>query len=138
MADSLSDLVDKAIEKELDAGMRYVWQYLTAQNLDIKNEFRDNAVGKIKQAMRIGEHLLVLGEVPAGAPENIGRSLKEMIDLDVRAEHEAIRLYEDIIEKATREEDETTRRLFEKILAEEKERKTLLKCAQGRASKKLI
>lgn len=138
MTVSLPDLVDKAIEKELNAGIRYVWQYLSVQNLDIKKEFRDNAVGKIRQAMKIGEHLMVLGEIPESAPENIGRSLKEMIDLDVKAEHESIKLYEEIIEKASREDDEATCRLFESILAEEKERKTLLKCAQGRAAKKLI
>jgi bacterioferritin len=138
VAYSLPDLVDKAVEKELDAGMRYVWQYLTAQNLDIKNDFRDNAIRKFRQAMKVGEHLLVLGEVPVSAPENIGRSLKEMIDIDMKAENETMKLYRDIIAKASKEGDETTRKLFENILIKEKERKTLLKCAQGRATKKLI
>jgi len=138
MADLLLDLLDRAIEKELSASLRYVWQYLTVESSDIKDNFRDNAIEKLKQVMKIGEHLLDLGEVPASAPENIGRSLKEMIELDLKAENEVIKIYKEIIEVASKEEDAATRTLFERILTEEKERKSVLMCALGRAAKKVI
>ena len=138
MADLLSDLLDKAIEKELKSSIRYAWQYLMAQNLDIREDFRTNALEKLKQAMKIGEHLFDLGEIPASAPENIGRSLKEMIDLDLKAENEVIKIYQGIIEEASKDEDAATLELFEKILTEEKERKKVLMCALGRATRKAI
>ena len=138
MADLLSDLLDKAIEKELKSSIRYAWQYLMAQNLDIREDFRTNALEKLKQAMKIGEHLFDLGEIPASAPENIGRSLKEMIDMDLKAENEVIKIYQGIIEEASKDEDAATLELFEKILTEEKERKKVLMCALGRATRKAI
>ena len=138
MTDLLLDLLDKAIEKELSASLRYIWQYLTVESSDIKDTFRDNAIEKSKQVMKIGEHLFNLGEIPASAPENIGRSLKEMIELDLKAENEVIKIYKEIIEVASKEEDIATCTLFEKILTEEQERKSVLMCARGRAAKKLI
>ena len=138
MTDLLLDLLDKAIEKELKSSIRYVWQYLMVQKSDIKDDFRANAIKKLEQVMRIGDHLFNLGEFPASTPENIGRSRGEMIDIDLKAENEAIKIYQEIIGEADKEEDEVTRKLFEKILTEEKERKSVLMCARGRATKKII
>lgn len=138
MVDSLLDLLDKAIEKNLSASIRYVWQYLTPESAEIKDDFRDNAIEKLKQAMMMGEQLLELGEIPASASENVGRSIKEMIDLDLKSENEVIKIYQRIIEIASKEGDVATRRLFEEILGEEKERKMVLLCARGRAAKKGI
>ena len=137
MTDLLLDLLDKAIEKELSASLRYMWQYLMVESSDIKDTFRDNAIEKSKQVMKIGEHLFNLGEIPASAPENIGRSLKEMIEHDLKAENEVIKIYKEIIEVASKE-DIATRTLFEKILTEEKERKSVLMCARGRATAKIM
>jgi bacterioferritin len=44
-----------------------------------------------------------------------------MLEDDLQAEEEAIKLYKGIIDLARKEEDHTTRRLFEKILADEEE-----------------
>jgi bacterioferritin len=132
MADLLLDLLDRAIEKELSASLRYVWQYLTVESSDIKDDFGDNALEKLKQGMKIGGHLLDLGEIPAGAPENIGRSLKEMIELDLKAENEVMKIYKEIFDVASKEEDVATQTLFERILTEENERKSVLMCALGR------
>lgn len=44
-----------------------------------------------------------------------------MIELDKKAEEEAIQLYKKIIEVAQNEEDITTARLFRKILEQEEE-----------------
>jgi bacterioferritin (cytochrome b1) len=138
MTDLLLDLVDKAIEKELKSSIRYVWQYLMVQKSDIKDDFRANAIKKLEQVMRIGDHLFDLGEFPASTPEDIGRSRGEMIDIDLKAENEVIKIFQEIIGEAAKEEDEVTRKLFEKILTEEKERKSVLMCARGRATKKII
>jgi bacterioferritin len=56
-------------------------------------------------------------------PNNVvvGSTLEEMLRLDQGAEEEAITLYKQTIKVASDEGDITTRRLFEKILAEEEE-----------------
>jgi bacterioferritin len=46
-----------------------------------------------------------------------------MVELDLKAEDEAIELYTEIIRVADREEDTTTRLLFEEILMAEEEHK---------------
>lgn len=138
MADLLLDLLNKTIEKELSASIRYMWQSLTVEISDIRDSFKDNAVDKLKKVMKIGEHLFNLGDIPANTPENIGRSLKEMIELDLKAENEVIKIYQEIVEVASKEEDAVTRNLCEKILAEEQERKRVLMCARGRVATKLM
>jgi bacterioferritin len=138
MADLLLDLLNKTIEKELSASIRYMWQSLTVEISDIRDSFKDNAVDKLKKVMKIGEHLLNLGDIPANTPENIGRSLKEMIELDLKAENEVIKIYQEIVEVASKQEDTATRNLCEKILAEEQERKLVLMCERGRVATKLM
>ena len=54
-------------------------------------------------------------------PIFVGSTLEEMLRLDEKAEEEAIILYRQTIKVAGDEGDTTTRRLFEKILAEEEE-----------------
>ena len=68
-----------------------------------------------------------------GAPDNfikpakearldeVGKDIKEMLRLDVKAEEEAITLYKDIIKLAGSESDSTTRLLFEEILSDEED-----------------
>ena len=51
----------------------------------------------------------------------VGNDLEEMLRLYEGAEEEAITLYKQTIKVAGDEGDTTTRRLFEKILAEEEE-----------------
>jgi bacterioferritin len=137
MSDELLDLLNKAIEKEIGAGMQYVWQQLIVESPDIKGIFRDNAIDKLKQAMKIGERIFNLGEIP-NAPVTIGKSLREMIELDLKAENEVIKIYQEIFDLAAKEEDTATRSLCEKILAEEQERKRILMCERGRALTKLM
>jgi len=134
----LIDLLNQAFEKELSAAMIYMWQYLSLESSEIKDSFKENATDKLKQAIEIGEHLFNLGEFPTNTPENIGRSLKEMIDLNLKGENDLIKIYQEIIQLASKENDSVTQRLFEKILTDEKERKRILMCARGRAATKLM
>jgi len=137
MVDFLEDLLNKAIEKELSASKRYIWQHFTSESSDMKSVFRDYAIEKLKQAIKIGERLFNLGEIPVGAPDNVGRSLREMTEIDIKAENEIIKIYQNIID-ITKKEDETTHKLVKKILTEEQERKNVLMCARGRAVTKLM
>lgn len=137
MAD-LPDLLNKAIEKELSSSRMYMWQHLALEKSDIGAVFKENALDKLEQAINIGEHLFKLGDIPDCIPENVGNSLKEMIEFDLKSENEVTNIYQEVIGAASREEDANTRLLFEEILLKEKKRKHLLMCARGRATKKLV
>jgi bacterioferritin len=51
----------------------------------------------------------------------VGGELWEMVDLDIKAEAEAIEMYKTIQKEADAEEDPTTRFIFEEILEQEEE-----------------
>ena len=77
----------------------------------------------MKHAEAIAERLYYLGETPTTKPSPIliGATLKEMLEEDVKSEENAINLYKQIIEQATKEGDETTGRLFREILEQEED-----------------
>ncbi len=87
----------------------------------VKPELRRIAIVEMTHAELIAERLAYLGGIPTTQPDPIviGCSVKEMIELDRKAEEEAISLYKEIIKAALEEEDYTTAKLFERILADE-------------------
>lgn len=128
VADELLDLLNKAIAREIGVSIQYMWQHVMAMGMkspEIKDIFEDIAIVEMKHAEKIAERLFYLGGIPTTKPTpiNVGDSLEEMISLDLKAEDEAIELYTEIIKVADREEDSTTRLLFEEILGAEEEHK---------------
>ncbi len=128
MEDELLELLNKAIARELGVSIQYMWQHVMAIGMkspEIKDIFKDIAIVEMKHAEKIAERLFYLGGIPTTKPTpiNVGDSLKDMIELDLKAEDEAIELYNKIIKVADGERDSTTRLLFEEILAEEEEHK---------------
>jgi bacterioferritin len=59
--------------------------------------------------------------VPTTKPTliDVGKSLKEMLQIDRKVEEGAIKLYKEIVALAAKEADIVTKRLFQKILADE-------------------
>lgn len=128
MAGELLDLLNKAIARELGVSIQYMWQHVMAmgmQSPEIKDIFKEIAIVEMKHAEKIAERLFYLGGVPTTKPTpiKVGGSLREMVEDDLRLEDEAIEMYRKIIEVAAREEDSTTRLLFEEILSAEEEHK---------------
>lgn len=89
----------------------------------VKDELRSKSIAEMKHTEAIAERLFYLGEKPTTkpAPLFVGDTLKEMIEADKKAEEEAVQLYKQIIERARKEGDETTNRLFRQILADEED-----------------
>jgi len=83
--------------------------------------FKEIAITEMKHAEEIAERLAYLGEIPTTKPTPIlvGDNLEEMIKRDIKDEENAIALYKQIIKVADKENDITTRRLFEEILSAE-------------------
>lgn len=122
----LLELMNKGIARELQVSIQYMWQHVTVTGIKgavVENVFKDIAIAEMKHAEEIAERLAYLGGVPTVQPDPVfvGSSLEEMLRLDEKAEEEAIRLYNQTIKVAREENDSTTRRLFERILAEEEE-----------------
>jgi bacterioferritin len=89
----------------------------------VQGKFKETAVSEMKHAEKIAERLWYLGGTPTTkpAPIMVGSNLKEFLELDVKAELEAVIMYRKIIDLATREGDTTTAFIFKEILESEEE-----------------
>jgi len=121
---ALTDMLQKAIAREIQVSVQYMWQHVMAKGLEsagIADVFEDVAITEMKHAEKIAERLFYFDVVPTTKPDpiKVGGSLREMLEADAAAEVEAIDLYKAIIKQAASEGDSTTRLLFEQILADE-------------------
>ena len=121
---SLLDFLNKGIARELQVSIQYMWQSIQVTGLEgeqMKDIFKKTAMAEMKHAEKLAERLDYLDGVPTIKPDsiNVGGSLIEMLKQDEENEEEAITLYKQAIQEATKEGDYTTRRLLEEILAEE-------------------
>ena len=89
----------------------------------VPDKFKQTAIAEMKHAEKIAERLWYLGGTPTTKPSGIeaGKNLKEFLELDTKAEVEAIEMYQQIIEIATKEKDITTAFIFKEILEDEEE-----------------
>ena len=121
---ALTDMLNKAIAREIQVSVQYMWQHVMAKGLEsaeIADVLKDVAVSEMKHAEKIAERLFYFDITPTTKPDpiKVGGTLKEMLEADAKAEEEAIDLYKAIIKQAASENDSTTRLLFEQILADE-------------------
>jgi len=122
----LLELLNKAIAREIQVSIQYMWQHVQWRGVkafSVKDELRKIAITEMKHAEAIAKRLFYLGGEPTTTPTPIyvGKSLREMIERDVKDEEEAVKLYKQIIEVAKKEGDVTTARLIEEILSDEEE-----------------
>jgi bacterioferritin len=120
----LTDMLNKAIAREIQVSVQYMWQHVMAKGLEsaeIADVFEDVAITEMKHAEKIAERLFYFDIIPTTKPDpiKVGGTMKEMLEYDAKAEEEAIDLYKEIVKQASSEGDTTTRLLFEQILAEE-------------------
>ena len=121
---TLTDMMNKAIAREIQVSVQYMWQHVMAKGLEsaeIADVFEEVAIAEMKHAEKIAERLFYFDVVPTTKPDpiTVGGSVKEMLEADAKAEEEAIDLYKAIIKQAASEGDSTTRLIFEQILADE-------------------
>lgn len=122
----LLEMMNEAIAREIQVSIQYMWQHVMATGLHsaaISDVFEEVAIEEMKHAEKIAERIFYFNELPTTkpAPIDVGKDIKEMLRLDVKAEEEAITLYKDIIKLAGSEGDSTTRLLFEEILSDEED-----------------
>jgi bacterioferritin len=120
----LLELLNKGIARELQVSIQYMWQHIQVTGIDgavVKSTFKEIAIAEMKHAEALAERLDYLDGVPTTKPDPVfvGGSLIEMLKQDEQNEEEAITLYKEAIQVASKEGDFTTRRLLEAILSEE-------------------
>jgi len=120
----LLDLLNKAIARELQVSIQYMWQHIQwvgIKGFAVKDEFKAIAINEMTHAEMIADRLNYLGGKPTTKPDpiTVGETLKEMITADMKAEEEAVAMYRKIIALAGDEGDIITRKLFEQILEDE-------------------
>ena len=126
-------LLNEALATELVCALRYKRHYFMAVGIHsraVAEEFREHAEEETEHANRIAERIVQLDGEPNFSPDGLlsrshseyveGGSLLEMIREDLVAERIAIDSYTEII-RYLGQDDPTTRRLFEEILAKEEE-----------------
>jgi bacterioferritin len=120
------DMLNKAIARELQVTIQYMWQHVMWKGVKgyaVKDALKSAAITEMKHAEEIAERLTYLGGTPTTKPEPIfvGGTLKEMLEHDKKDEEGAIALYKQAIAMAEKAGDPVTKRMFEKILADEEE-----------------
>jgi bacterioferritin len=103
-----------------------MWQHVMAKGIEgavVENTFRQIAIAEMKHAEILAERLVFLDGVPTLNSDtvHIGHTLDAMLKENVQAEEEAIDLYKQAIQLASKEGDYTTRRMLEEILSNEEE-----------------
>ncbi len=126
MSPKLQELLNRSIARELQVAIQYMWQHVQwsgVKGFAVKEELQKIAIEEMKHAEAIAERLYYFGGIPTTKPEPIfvGKTLKEMIEQDVKDEEGAITLYKQVIAVSRAEGDETTNRIFREILEAEED-----------------
>jgi bacterioferritin len=126
VSDELKSLLNAAVAREIQVSVQYMWQHVQVvgvKGVAVQDAFKQTAIAEMKHAEKIAERLWYLGGTPTTkpAPIEVGNTLKEFLELDTKAEVEAVEMYRQIIRLATEENDVTTAFVFKEILEDEEE-----------------
>lgn len=124
ISNELMEKLQRAVARELQVSVQYMWQHVVAKGIKaevVGKLFKQFAINEMIHAEKIAERIAFYGGIPTTKPNpiTIGKDLKEMLEIDKKAEEEAVALYKEIIKLAEKEEDYVTKKLFEQILEEE-------------------
>lgn len=127
------EILNEALATEIVCYLRYSYHYYKASGIHAKSvaaEFLEHAQQEQQHANQIAERITQLNGNPNFSPEGLqdrshaeyveGDDLVEMIEEDLVAERIAIDTYREIIQYLGND-DPTTRRMLEEILANEEE-----------------
>jgi bacterioferritin len=122
----LLDALNDALSEELASIIQYMWQHVTARGLEspaIADVFKELSMVEMDHAYKVAERIDLLGGVPTTAvgPVKLDGDLRQMLELDLKAEQDAIEMYRNLVKLARKEDDPVTLRLVEDILGETEE-----------------
>lgn len=143
----LMELLNKAIARELQVSIQYMLQHSLwtvkapaesdetpsgSQRKFVGTHFpfwlpgtslKKIAITEMRHAEAIAERVVRLGGEPTtqADPVTLGKTVKEILEINKEVEHGAIVLYKKIIKLAREGNDEETRKMFERILEDEED-----------------
>ncbi|MBZ0154640.1 MAG: ferritin-like domain-containing protein [Alphaproteobacteria bacterium] len=126
-SDTMKDLLNSAIARELSVSISYMWQHVIMESIDagsVGTIMKKIAIIEMTHAEEIAERLVSLGGMPTTQPSEVQvgpPDAKEMLMINLGQEQNALKLYSEIIARAEKENDPATRKLFEEILRDEEE-----------------
>jgi len=121
------DFLNRVLRNELTAINQYFLHSRMLKNWGVSRLARheyEESVDEMKHADRLVERILFLEGLPNLQDLNkllIGETVKEVLDCDLRLEHEAIPLVREAIACCEQQSDYVTRELLEDILEGEEE-----------------
>jgi bacterioferritin len=131
--ENVVNILNEALATEIVCNLRYRSHYFRAQGVKANvaaAEFLEHANQEQDHADWLAERIVQLGGKPNFSPDGLqsrahaefaeGRTLREMVEEDLVAERIAIDSYRDIT-RYLGDEDPTSRRVMEEILAQEEE-----------------
>jgi bacterioferritin len=135
----LTEMMNQAIAAELQAIIQYMWHHIMVKGINasaLSAVFDKLSMDEMRHAEEIAERLNYFDISPTIKPNpvSVGGDPGHMLKADVKTEEEAITLYKNIIKQALSEGDDTTKRLFEKILAVEESHHEKLTTLLGQAA----
>ena len=139
----MTSMLNEAVSRELQVSIQYMLQHSILAGSEGKatqskrsrfvashapvwlpgSTLKKVAITEMRHAEAIAERVVALGERPTTevAPIVVGDTPREMIAEDMSAESGAIQLYTEILAAAQNQGDETTMKLFRRILSDERE-----------------
>jgi bacterioferritin len=141
----LMSLLNDSARRELKVSMQYILQHTLHIGKDSATSkaarfvtshraiflpgksLRKIAVTEMRHAEAVAERISILGGEPPAQLEPIvvGKSIKEILQIDMAEEEAAIILYKQIIATAGEERDYRTEKLFTRILSDEEQHRRI-------------
>jgi bacterioferritin len=119
------DYLNRGLRSELTAISQYWLHYRLLDNwgyTDMAKRWREESIEEMRHADRFTDRILFLDGFPNMQvldPLRIGQNIKEILDCDLAAEHEARSLYLEAAKYCDSINDRVTKEMFEDIAADE-------------------
>lgn len=118
-------LLNQALQEEVRALQQYMYFHFLCDDRGydfLSNLFRQIAIQEMIHAEKFAERILFLkGEVELKASKGVEKihDVKDMLEMSVKLEEEAVEMYNNFAKKCAEYGDSATKKLFEDIVAEE-------------------
>jgi len=138
---SVIDLLNEARSRELTAILQYMAQHYELEDQGMGKlgaKMKEIGIQEMKHAEALAERILFLEGVPGSKPDAVakkGESIPQMLDTDIALEAAAVAMYNDAANACAEAKDQISRRLFEKLLADEEEHLNLFETIQDHVKK---
>jgi len=119
------DYLNRGLRSELTAISQYWLHYRILDNWGLKNlakKWREESIEEMEHADKFVARILFLEGFPnlqVLDPLRIGQSVKEILESDLAAEHEARNLYLEAAQYSESVNDRVSKRLFEELAEDE-------------------